>query len=283
MKTNWTGERLETFINNETTIEHLHRYAVAMNFVKEKIVLDIASGEGYGSNILSYSAKIVKGVDIDQSAVENANKRYKKSNLEFTKGSTSNIPFKDNYFDIVVSYETIEHHNEHIKMMEEIKRVLKPEGILIISSPDKLNYSDRKNYKNRFHVKELYIEEFKHLINSYFNIADFYLQKSTFASILVAENTPNDFVEYSGDFNSIKLNQDFQPHYILAIASDFSIPKLNVSTFTDNHFIGRNESQIGLIYRQSWSYKIGKFILSPISYVKRVYERFKEIAISASK
>ena len=77
MKKNWTGERLETFIYGDVVVEHLHRYAMAEMFVKDKIVLDIASGEGYGSNILSKTARQVTGVDIDKQAVEKASQKYK--------------------------------------------------------------------------------------------------------------------------------------------------------------------------------------------------------------
>jgi len=65
MKTkNWTGERLETHILNVITIEHLHRYALALPHSTGKIVLDIACGDGYGSNLLARNAVSVIGVDI---------------------------------------------------------------------------------------------------------------------------------------------------------------------------------------------------------------------------
>src|ERR1035438_3461036 len=113
MKKNWTGERLETHIYNYNTIEHLHRYAMATQLVTDKIVLDIASGEGYGSNLLSKFSKKVYGVDISAETIELASKKYLKNNLQFKVGSTSNIPIPDNTIDVVVSFETIEHHNQH--------------------------------------------------------------------------------------------------------------------------------------------------------------------------
>ena len=164
----YSGERLETYIYSKSTIDHLHRYAIASKFIKDKIVLDIAAGEGYGSNLMSKDAAFVYGVDIDKTTVENAQLKYKKENLQFLVGNTSAIPLENNSVDIVISFETVEHHNEHDKMMLEIKRVLKPSGMLIISTPDKLTYSDKRNYKNEFHVKELYKQEFKNLIANYF-------------------------------------------------------------------------------------------------------------------
>ena len=92
MKKKWTGERLETFIYNRDAVDHLHRYAIASNFVEGKVVLDIASGEGYGSNLMSEKASFVYGVDIDESTIRKADKKYKKNNLKLLKGSTSAIP-----------------------------------------------------------------------------------------------------------------------------------------------------------------------------------------------
>lgn len=89
-----------------------------------------------------------------------AKEKYKAHNLEYKVGQADKIPYKSNFFDVVVSFETLEHHDKHIEMMEEIKIVLKQGGICIISTPDKLVYSDKKNYQNPFHVKELYKEDF---------------------------------------------------------------------------------------------------------------------------
>ena len=108
-KKSWTGERLETFVLNDSTIEHLHRYAIAKELVQGKRVLDIACGEGYGSNLLAASADFVNGVDIDQVVIAHAAEKYKKENLSFSQGSVEKIPFDANTFDMVVSFETLEH------------------------------------------------------------------------------------------------------------------------------------------------------------------------------
>ena len=130
---NWTGERLETFVYNRIAIEHLHRYSIATEYCSDKIVLDIACGEGYGSHLMSEKASFVYGVDIDNECISQAKLKYKKQNIEFLVGSTSKIPLEDNSVDIVVSYETIEHHDEHDEMMTEIKRVLKHGGLFCLA------------------------------------------------------------------------------------------------------------------------------------------------------
>jgi ubiquinone/menaquinone biosynthesis C-methylase UbiE len=185
MSSKFTGERLETSIFNGNTINHLHRYAIAMPLVKGKTVLDIASGEGYGSHFLSFESLKVYGVDIDKESIDNAKIKYTRDNLEFFVGSTSHIPLETNSVDVVISYETIEHHDEHEQMMSEIKRVLKPEGTLIISSPDKYFYSDKRNYNNPFHVKELYKADFTELISKYFKNYSLYSQSYIYGSSLI--------------------------------------------------------------------------------------------------
>src|SRR3982750_1352378 len=101
-------ERLQTSVYNEIMIEHLHRYAIAQDVCAQKIVLDIACGEGYGSNLIAAKAAKVIGVDIDTGVIESAKSKYKRNNLQYYQGNADNIPCENNFFDVVVSFETIE-------------------------------------------------------------------------------------------------------------------------------------------------------------------------------
>lgn len=86
----FTGERYLPSVNGEIKYEHLHRYALCLEFVKGKTVLDIASGEGYGSALLAKVAQSVIGVDISEEAVEYATKQYYTyENLKFLVGSVN--------------------------------------------------------------------------------------------------------------------------------------------------------------------------------------------------
>ena len=157
------GERFLPDQKGQIELEHLHRYAMARELVRGKVVLDIACGEGYGSALLSMVAGSVVGVDISENVIQHAQETYSNANLRFFTGSCSNIPVEDGTIDVVVSFETIEHHSEHEEMMAEIKRVLRPKGVLIISSPDRYEYSVVPGYTNPYHVKELTREEFESL------------------------------------------------------------------------------------------------------------------------
>src|SRR5438046_4599704 len=138
MSMEFTGERFVPSEIGPIKYEHVHRYAVALNFALGKSVLDIASGEGYGAALLAQVAQSVTGVDIDPESVNYSKHRYYLPNLTFLVGSCDSIPLPDAAVDIVTSFETIEHHDQHENMMLEIKRVLKPNGYLIISSPNRL-------------------------------------------------------------------------------------------------------------------------------------------------
>ena len=277
-ETTWTGERLETFVYNDNTIEHLHRYAFALDYVKNKIVLDIASGEGYGSNLLAKYATKVYGVDIDINTINLAKEKYDAKNLEFIMGSTDKIPLPDNCVDIVVSFETLEHHDKHNEMMEEIQRVMKPEGILIISTPEKKYYSDNKNYKNPFHIKELYLDEFKLLMSGYFNHTQFYFQNMFRGSLMVPELRATEFRSYNGSYENCYKEKGYSPMYIVCIASNKLLDmQIDISGFHGDNieekkleeiiFKVRQETMIWL--KKSWSYRIGNAILAPLKFFKK--------------
>lgn len=272
MKKKWTGERLETFIYNRDSIEHLHRYAIANSYIKDKIVLDIACGEGYGTNLMSDMSSYVYGVDIDNITINQAKLKYKKENLEFLNGSATKIPIKDNSIDIVISFETLEHHDKHHEMIVEIKRVLKPNGILIISTPDKLYYSDNRKYNNPFHVKELYKDGFVSLISNYFSEKQLLLQKyNNGNSIILGEEKLDEQIFFSGDYSK-SIIIDVDPMYLILIASDVVFKKQNISFF-DGSYLLKNEidDKIKEVYN-SYSFKIGAFILSPFRKLKNVFK-----------
>uniref|UniRef100_UPI0016606D9F class I SAM-dependent methyltransferase n=1 Tax=Stenotrophomonas maltophilia TaxID=40324 RepID=UPI0016606D9F len=165
----FTGERFVPTEHGVIRQEHLHRYAWCLPIVEGKDVLDVASGEGYGSAMLASRARSVRGVDISPEAVDHATERYAAlSNLGYVQGSAAAIPLPDDCVDVVVSFETIEHLMEQKEMMAEVRRVLRPDGVLVMSSPNKEVYSDRAGYHNDFHVKELYQNEFLELVGQHF-------------------------------------------------------------------------------------------------------------------
>jgi SAM-dependent methyltransferase/glycosyltransferase involved in cell wall biosynthesis len=226
------GERFIPESSTDGELEHLHRYLLACRLVLGKSVLDIASGEGYGSKMLAGFAKSVVGVDISEEAVAHAQQKYIGENLSFKVGSCAAIPFDQDSFDVVISFETIEHHNEHQQMLREIKRVLKPNGLLFISSPDKEYYSDVRGYKNEFHVKELYRSEFISLLNSYFPNVELLNQRILYGSAIFSEQSAARALTLSTTLDTERYNYGVrEPLYLLALASAGDIPSLPQSVF----------------------------------------------------
>jgi ubiquinone/menaquinone biosynthesis C-methylase UbiE len=183
-----TGERFLANIESaQVSYEHWHRYMYASNFVTGKNILDIACGEGYGSSYLARHAAHVTGIDISEEAVLHAQNTYKKDNLEYKAGSAASIPVTgEHIFDVIVSFETIEHITEpdQESFMREVKRLLKPDGMLIISTPDKKYYTDIPGICNEFHLREFYEEEFRDFLEKDFTHVYFLGQKIAVGSYI---------------------------------------------------------------------------------------------------
>lgn len=230
----WTGERLVPGCRGQVLYEHLHRYAAAVGLASGKAVLDIACGEGYGAYLLSRVAAGVIGVDIDDATISHAQQTYVKDNLVFRKGSCLEIPVEDQSIDLVVSFETIEHLTDHAHFIQEIKRVLTPEGLLVISSPDKRLYSDRTGQINPFHKLELYHEEFERLVKIHFRNCRIGKQQMVAGSWIASDVvTTNDALgTFSGDMRSVRFQSGVTDGvYSIAFCSDAELPPLRLGIF----------------------------------------------------
>jgi SAM-dependent methyltransferase len=220
-----TGERLMTDNQTETAIEHLHRYALACGLATGLDVLDIACGEGYGSNLLAGCAKSVVGVDVAADSVAHAAAKYRRHNLRYAHGSATAVPLPDAAVDLVVSFETIEHLREHDEMLSELRRVLRPGGRVIISSPDRRYYSEAAGYTNPFHLRELSCEEFRELIARFFPHSRLFRQRIVKGSLIVPEGSIAGFCEYRGDFTGFRDHPLLhEAMYDVIVASDEPLP-----------------------------------------------------------
>ena len=216
MSREYTGERfLPEECQGEIAAEHYQRYQFAKQFVKGKTVLDAACGEGYGSSLLAEEAAKVTGLDIDRNAVEKAGKKKKKEKLSYQSGSVEKLPFEDGNFDAVVSFETIEHVGEEVQksFLREISRVLKPDGILIMSTPNKAVYTDLVEGNNPFHVKEFYVNEFREFLSGYFANMEFYCQYPDLGYFISKENEEVNICNKKG-------RSQKESRYVIAVCSN---------------------------------------------------------------
>ena len=146
--------------------EHISRYVFASQFTKNKLVLDIACGTGYGSYYLAeQGATLVVGSDASAVALNYA-KKFKLQNL---------LP--DDSFDLIVSYETIEHLGQDGTFLSECARVLKTDGLFLCSTPNKA-MSIALGINNPHHVREYYPKDFFDIISRYFDEVQSFGQKN---------------------------------------------------------------------------------------------------------
>jgi ubiquinone/menaquinone biosynthesis C-methylase UbiE len=191
----FTGERFLPSLSGEIAYEHWHRYAFARRFVKDKRVLDAACGEGYGTALLGAVAASVTGVDIDMASIDRARTTYAEGKrIRFIASSCTGLPLPSGSIDVVVSFETIEHLDaaDQLAMLIEFARVLPPEGLLIMSSPNRRLYSDERGHVNKYHLQELYREDLARLVGKRFPAQRWHHQRLGYWSGIWAEReTPS--------------------------------------------------------------------------------------------
>lgn len=235
----YTGERFTSGQGGPIEHEHRHRYLVAASICEGKEVLDIASGEGFGSAYLASVASHVTGVDVSPEAVAFARRNYAAANLAYKQGSATAIPLENASVDVVVSFESIEHFFEHDVFLEEVRRVLRPDGVLLISSPNKGIYPGEENH---FHVKELTQDEFVATVRTQFFNLKLLEQKATTGSIIA----PTGVEDAETNFRVFRRLDDFsyeaspslrQPIYSLILASNVDLPSIDWGVLDDEGYV----------------------------------------------
>lgn len=225
-----TGERLMTDNRGPNVPEHLHRYALACELATDRDVIDVASGEGFGSMLLAAHARSVVGVDVAADAVAHARAKYVRKNLRFLEASATALPLPAACVDLAVSFETIEHLHDHDAMLGEIRRVLRPGGRLIMSSPDRRYYTDATGHANPFHERELYAAEFLGLIGRFFRHVRPLVQRIVHGSLIVPVDGRMGFTEYRGDFTSFTADPTLrEAMYVIVVAADDPLPEWPLS------------------------------------------------------
>lgn len=226
----YSGERFMPGMQGEGAIDHLHRYALARKIATGLEVLDVACGEGYGSALLAQVAQKVIGIDIDSETVSHAKETYQAANLEFHHGDCASLLLNDACVDLVVSFETIEHHDQHTEMIREIRRVLRPDGVLLISSPNRPELNLGKSEPHPFHVKELDYNEFDTLLRAEFCNVEFYGQRSLAGSLAAPLHGQDaSFTDFDEGVEGVRGLS--RPLFFLALASNAALPKLDTSVF----------------------------------------------------
>ena len=180
--------------------EHMARYRFAARYASGAAVLDAGCGSGYGAAELT-SAATVTALDISHDALLHACETYARAGLRFAQGSLEALPFADASFDLVLAFEVIEHLEHWEEMLREARRVLKPSGVLLVSTPNKNYYTESRGEAgpNPFHTHEFEYEEFRAALEAVFPHVHLWTQNRTEAMVFVPPEASAGALDAPGD------------------------------------------------------------------------------------
>jgi SAM-dependent methyltransferase len=171
MDLDFTGERVVPGkVEMALWAEHVVRYFLAARWVKGKRVLDFGCGVGYGAEFLKAAgAQQIIGLDIAFDAIRYAQTHDPSQHSRLLVADCQKAALRSASFDVVVSFEVIEHVPSYGDYLREARRLLAPGGILLLSTPNKRIYTDEsESGKNPFHFKEFYYDELRDTLEEHF-------------------------------------------------------------------------------------------------------------------
>lgn len=249
----FTGERFTAAVTGQILVEHYHRYLFARSRVAELDVLDVGSGEGYGAALLAQVARSVIGIECCAATVRSAARSFPRCNLHFLQGDARGLPLADASLDVVVSFETIEHFDRQGDFLREVRRVLRPGGSFIVSTPDRDVYSPTTAPVNPFHVCEMTRLEFLTLLQSSFRHVQIMQQRAIIGSALLAETGsvawPQVF-DRRGDSHFEACAGLPRAPYLVAVASDDEPAPLSVSLYVHRSDLETDPAHIATLEDQ---------------------------------
>src|SRR3954454_19659677 len=244
----FTGERvIPGQVDVDLLNEHLARYTFAARLARGKRVLDAGCGAGYGSAELAHAGQSVVGIDCAADAVGFARENYRLPNLQFEQASCTALPHKDSSFDLVVGFEVIEHLDNWRDFLREVRRVLAPNGQFIVSTPNKLYYTESRgpDGANPFHVHEFEFEEFRQELKSIFPYVSLYLENHV-GGVTFQPHEPGNTVEVRVDAGDPAPNES---HFFVAVCAHR--PQIGNPTFVyvprAANVLRERERHIGLL------------------------------------
>ena len=183
MTLDFKGERINPLLVNDVTFaNHIMRYQFAAEIIasskrRPKSILDIACGAGYGTAFLAEKFHDIRidGRDIDHDAIALATKLYSTERCKFSVEDLRDYEGAEK-FDLVISFETLEHIDFPEVYFSSIYERLENGGTFILSVPDKRSNIDA-GYQNSYHLNEMYLENLIELVASSFRGYKLYIQK----------------------------------------------------------------------------------------------------------
>jgi ubiquinone/menaquinone biosynthesis C-methylase UbiE len=224
----FTGERvIPGLVNDDLWAEHFGRYAFAARFAGGKSVLDIGCGAGYGLVELARSAGFSVGIDVAHEPLDYARTHYRNStNVAFLQASASALPFANQSFELITAFEVIEHLTDWPRLLAEAKRVLKPSGAFLVSTPNKRYYAESRaeHGQNPFHVHEFDFKEFRAALAEFFPLANVVLQNWSSSIVFSPANPQLSAPDGRVDTTA---GEPADAHFFLAVCSFQEQPESN--------------------------------------------------------
>jgi len=157
-------------------LRHLFAYQFSKKYLQKDFeVLDLGCGEGYGTDLLSQSVNSIIGIDVDPEVVKYAQEKYGSQNCRFEVYDGAMIRYQEKKFDVITSFQVIEHVKDDHLFIEEIHRLLKPGGWFIMTTPNKtMRMRPLQKPFNRFHIREYYPHELRNLLEKKFSRVDIF-------------------------------------------------------------------------------------------------------------
>ncbi len=224
----FTGERvIPGEVDPDLWNEHRSRYLFAARLCRNKRVLDVGCGTGYGAGDLARPAASVIGLDVAEEAVRYARQHYGRPNLAFLQASATALPLRDGTIDLVVAFEIIEHVDDWASLLRESRRVLAPGGQFIVSTPNKDFYSESRRLSgpNPYHRHEFDFEEFQRELTNHFSHVSFFLQNHG-PSIIFQPSGPATGTEASVETQTAKPEES---NFFIAVCA--ASPQTGAPTF----------------------------------------------------
>lgn len=225
------GERMVPEFHRGTSVylEHIARYLLASKLVKGKRVLDVASGVGYGSDMLKAAgASIVVGVDRSPEALLYGQDRHSQANPDYVVGDAESLPLRDRQFDVIVCFETIEHLDDPRRFLSEVRRLMHPKGLFIVSTPNRGIYPEG----NPYHTNEFTLEEFEREMGGCFrNVSllgqDNWLVSGILSTSIMASTDAQ--LEDAAQLYKAAGKPASETLYVIALCSDGPLPNVGES------------------------------------------------------
>ena len=175
----FTGERVVPGqVDQDLWNEHVSRYFFASRLCRQKTVLDVGCGTGYGTAELAGQATSVVAIDQSYVAIDHAKTHYDRPNTTYLQADATLLPFPADSFELVVAFEIIEHLDRWENLLDEARRVLTPDGQFVVSTPNKAVYAEARRLAgpNPFHRHEFEFEEFQAALSERFEHVSVFLQ-----------------------------------------------------------------------------------------------------------